>query len=72
MTSKITTNVVMIMYINAITSFLKARGSIGGDDQDDQKGAMTGEEEQQKIQTYEEAFKRIKEATGVSETSVRT
>ena len=31
---------------------------------------MSGEEEQARITTYEEAFKRIKEATGVSDTQV--
>ncbi|CAH1786887.1 unnamed protein product [Owenia fusiformis] len=33
-----------------------------------EKAALTGEDQQQKISTYEEAFKRIKEATGVSDT----
>ncbi|GAB1597663.1 coiled-coil domain-containing protein 151-like isoform X2 [Argonauta hians] len=33
-----------------------------------EKQALTGEEQQQKISTYEEAFRRIKEATGVSDT----
>jgi len=32
---------------------------------------MQGEEQQQKITSYEEAFKEIKEATGVSDTMVR-
>lgn len=51
---------------------LAQRGSISGDDglgQD--RGAVAGgsggEENQQKISSYEEAFKRIKEATGVSD-----
>ena len=33
-----------------------------------EKQALTGEEQQQKISTYEEAFRKIKEATGVSDT----
>ncbi|XP_052222822.1 outer dynein arm-docking complex subunit 3-like isoform X2 [Dreissena polymorpha] len=47
------------------------RSSIQQDDlalQD--KGGVQGEEQQQKITTYEEAFKEIKEATGVSDTMV--
>ena len=35
-----------------------------------EKAALTGEDQQQKITTYEEAFKRIKECTGVSDTMV--
>jgi hypothetical protein len=35
-----------------------------------EKAALSGEEQQQKITTYEEAFRRIKEATGVSDTHV--
>ena len=31
-----------------------------------------GEDEQQKITSYEEMFRRIKEATGVSDTKVRS
>ncbi|XP_036357591.1 coiled-coil domain-containing protein 151-like isoform X2 [Octopus sinensis] len=33
-----------------------------------EKQVLSGEEQQQKISTYEEAFRRIKEATGVSDT----
>jgi hypothetical protein len=48
------------------------RGSIQQDELSPQeKQALQGEEQQQKITTYEEAFKRIKEATGVSDTMVR-
>ena len=36
------------------------------------KPTLSGEEQQQKITTYEEAFRRIKEATGVSDTMVRS
>ncbi len=51
--------------------FLQARGSISQDELSPaEKQALTGEEEQAKITTYEEAFKRIKEATGVSDTQV--
>lgn len=47
------------------------RGSIQQDELSPQeKQALQGEEQQQKITTYEEAFKRIKEATGVSDTMV--
>ena len=47
------------------------RGSIQADELSPQdKAALTGEDQQQKITTYEEAFKRIKEATGVSDTMV--
>eukprot|EP00106_Octopus_bimaculoides_P020508 XP_014787950.1 PREDICTED: coiled-coil domain-containing protein 151-like [Octopus bimaculoides] len=35
-----------------------------------EKQVLSGEEQQQKISTYEEAFRRIKEATGVSDTMV--
>lgn len=53
-------------------SLLQAqRGSIQQDELSPQeKQALQGEEQQQKITTYEEAFKRIKEATGVSDTMV--
>ncbi|XP_060602544.1 outer dynein arm-docking complex subunit 3-like isoform X2 [Ruditapes philippinarum] len=45
------------------------RSSIQQDDiAGQEKQAIQGEEQQQKITTYEEAFKEIKEATGVSET----
>ncbi|XP_061164227.1 outer dynein arm-docking complex subunit 3-like isoform X1 [Saccostrea echinata] len=45
------------------------RGSIQQDELSPQeKQALQGEEQQQKITTYEEAFRRIKEATGVSDT----
>ncbi|KAL8618412.1 hypothetical protein ACOMHN_050180 [Nucella lapillus] len=48
---------------------LAQRGSISQDELSPQeKGAMTGEEQQQKITTYEEAFRLIKEATGVADT----
>ncbi|XP_041369363.1 outer dynein arm-docking complex subunit 3-like [Gigantopelta aegis] len=48
---------------------LQQRGSIQQDELSPQdKAALTGEDQQQKITTYEEAFKRIKEATGVSDT----
>lgn len=48
------------------------RGSIQQDELSPQeKQALQGEEQQQKITTYEEAFKRIKEATGVSDTMVK-
>lgn len=40
--------------------------------QGDRQAGMSGEEEQARITTYEEAFKRIKEATGVSDTQVKT
>ncbi|KAK3092525.1 hypothetical protein FSP39_004008 [Pinctada imbricata] len=45
------------------------RGSITQDDLSPQeRQALQGEEQQQKITSYEEAFRRIKEATGVSDT----
>ncbi|KAL3870343.1 hypothetical protein ACJMK2_038417 [Sinanodonta woodiana] len=45
------------------------RNSIQQDELSPQeKQALLGEEQQQKITTYEEAFKKIKEATGVSDT----
>lgn len=48
-----------------------ARGSIQQDELTaEQRQALMGEEDQQKITTYEEAFKQIKEATGVSDTQV--
>ncbi|XP_046376199.1 outer dynein arm-docking complex subunit 3-like [Haliotis cracherodii] len=48
---------------------LAQRGSVQGDElAGTEKAALTGEEHQQKITTYEEAFRRIKEATGVSDT----
>jgi hypothetical protein len=47
------------------------RGSIQQDELSPQeKQAIQGEEQQQKITSYEEAFRRIKEATGVSDTMV--
>lgn len=47
------------------------RGSLQQDDiPPGEKQMVTGEDNQQKITTYEEAFKRIKEATGVSDTQV--
>ena len=49
----------------------QARGSISQDELNPaEKQTLTGEEEQQKITEYEMAFKRIKEATGVSDTQV--
>eukprot|EP00745_Piridium_sociabile_P021402 TRINITY_DN32914_c0_g1_i4.p1 TRINITY_DN32914_c0_g1~~TRINITY_DN32914_c0_g1_i4.p1 ORF type:complete len:437 (+),score=186.58 TRINITY_DN32914_c0_g1_i4:272-1582(+) len=48
---------------------LAQRGSISQDELSPQeKGALSGEEQQQKITTYEEAFRQIKEATGVADT----
>lgn len=48
---------------------LAQRGSIQQDELSAQeKAALNGEDQQQKITTYEEAFKHIKEATGVSDT----
>jgi len=48
---------------------IHARGSITQDELSPaEKQILTGEEEQQKITEYEMAFKRIKEATGVSDT----
>ncbi|KAK3732532.1 hypothetical protein RRG08_030732 [Elysia crispata] len=48
---------------------LAQRGSVQQDELSAQeKAALTGEDQQQKITTYEEAFKRIKECTGVSDT----
>lgn len=48
---------------------LAQRGSIQQDElTPGEKAALTGEEQQQKITTYEEAFKKIKEATGVADT----
>lgn len=48
---------------------LAQRGSISQDELNPQeKTALTGEEQQQKITTYEEAFRLIKEATGVADT----
>ncbi|XP_064616243.1 outer dynein arm-docking complex subunit 3-like [Liolophura sinensis] len=45
------------------------RGSLQQDDiAPGEKQMVTGEDNQQKITTYEEAFKQIKEATGVSDT----
>ncbi|XP_064649660.1 outer dynein arm-docking complex subunit 3-like isoform X2 [Lineus longissimus] len=45
------------------------RGSMQQDELSPQeKAALSGEEQAQKITTYEEAFRRIKEATGVSDT----
>ena len=47
------------------------RGSIQQDELTTQeKAALTGEDQQQKITSYEEAFRHIKEATGVSDTWV--
>lgn len=47
------------------------RGSVQQDELSPaEKAALTGEDQMQKITTYEEAFKRIKEATGVSDTLV--
>lgn len=37
---------------------------------DEFSSALTYEDHQQKITTYEEAFKRIKECTGISDTMV--
>lgn len=54
-----------------VDAMLKARGSITQDDlTSGEKQALMVEEEQAKITSYEEAFRRIKEATGVSDTSV--
>ncbi len=54
-----------------LLSFQAARGSISHDELTaEQRQALTGEDEQQKITTYEEAFRRIKETTGVSDTRV--
>lgn len=51
--------------------FQQQRGSIQQDELSPQeKQAIQGEEQQQKITSYEEAFRRIKEATGVSDTMV--
>ncbi|XP_013080325.2 outer dynein arm-docking complex subunit 3-like [Biomphalaria glabrata] len=48
---------------------LAQRGSVQQDDLSPQeKAALNGEDHQQKITTYEEAFKRIKECTGVADT----
>ena len=48
---------------------IQQRGSIQQDELSPQeKQAIQGEEQQQKITSYEEAFRRIKEATGVSDT----
>ncbi|RUS91204.1 hypothetical protein EGW08_001010 [Elysia chlorotica] len=48
---------------------LAQRGSVQQEELSAQeKAALTGEDQQQKITTYEEAFKRIKECTGVSDT----
>ncbi|XP_076455139.1 outer dynein arm-docking complex subunit 3-like [Babylonia areolata] len=48
---------------------LAQRGSISQDELSPQeKAAVSGEEQQQKITTYEEAFRHIKEATGVADT----
>ncbi|XP_013412590.1 coiled-coil domain-containing protein 151 [Lingula anatina] len=45
------------------------RGSLQQDElSPSEKAAILGEDQQAKITTYEEAFKRIKEATGVSDT----
>lgn len=47
----------------------QGRGSITQDElTPEQRQQLTGEDEQQKITTYEEMFKQIKEATGVSDT----
>lgn len=51
--------------------FQAQRSSIQQDDIGGQeKQAVQGEEQQQKITSFEEAFKAIKEATGVSDTMV--
>jgi len=48
---------------------LAQRGSVQQEElSSGEKAALTGEDQQQKITTYEEAFKRIKECTGVSDT----
>jgi len=48
---------------------LAARGSLTHDElTPEQKQMLTGEDEQQRITTYEEMFRQIKEATGVSDT----
>lgn len=58
----------MHMYIFTLQ---QQRGSIQQDELTPQeKQALQGEEQQQKITSYEEAFRRIKEATGVSDTMV--
>ena len=47
------------------------RGSIQQDELTaEQRQALLGEDEQQKITSYEEMFRRIKDATGVSDTKV--
>ncbi|KAH3794034.1 hypothetical protein DPMN_147563 [Dreissena polymorpha] len=60
-----------VCWLNVCLPLQAQRSSIQQDDlalQD--KGGVQGEEQQQKITTYEEAFKEIKEATGVSDTMV--
>lgn len=55
------------------TDLLKAaRSSIAQDEltQEQRQAIGMGEEDQEKIRSYEEAFRRIKEATGVSDTQV--
>lgn len=47
---------------------IAGRGSITEELTEGQRQALTGENEEQKIQVYEEIFHRIKEATGVSDT----
>lgn len=48
-----------------------ARGSISQEElSPEQRQALLGEDEAHQIAEYEEAFKRIKEATGVSDTQV--
>lgn len=48
---------------------IAAQGSMTQEDlTPEQRQALMGEDEQQKICSYEEAFRRIKEATGVSDT----
>ena len=59
--------------MNTILILQAQRSSIQQDDisPGDKQGSQ-GEEQQQKITTYEEAFKQIKEATGVADTWVGT
>ncbi len=62
---------VMSKYNEKISYLIQARGSLTQDELSPaEKQALTGEDDQQKITTYEQAMKYMKDATGVSDTKV--
>ncbi len=61
----------MSKYNEKISYLIQARGSLTQDELSPaEKQALTGEDDQQKITTYEQAMKYMKDATGVSDTKV--